>query len=161
MVLLGFAVFKATDPLNPIGIGNVTLSKIEALTETGNVPGGEIEIPVLGQTKPYKIGIDFSSMQEDQFELMNPLGVDLIFRASAQSPLGSRKIKVVTHCFNTSNDLGKLDTGKKMDTKLEFTTHYLKIEVNGKVMFEHDKVSQVYIVNGIDYLAKLKADLCL
>lgn len=161
MVLIGMAVFDATRPLNPIGIANVTLPKIEWLTETMDVPGGEIEIPILGKTKAYKLGIDFTSMQEDHFDLMNPLGVDLIIRGSGQSPLGSRSYKIVTHCFNTTNDLGKFEAGKKMDTKLEFTTHYLKIEVNGKERFEHDKVAQVCKINGIDYDAKVKADLCL
>jgi len=163
MVLAGFRVFLASMPLDPIGIAKVTLPKIELVAEGVSTSGtlGEVEEIAIGQTKAYKVEVEFENLESNEFDLMNPYGVDLIFRGSVQSRFGSRAIKVYIKGKSTSLDLGSFENGKKMGSKLEFTTPYLHIEINGKEVFEHDKENLVYKINGIDWLAKLKLDLAL
>lgn len=46
-----------------------------------------------------------------------------------------------------------------MDTKITLTTLYILIEVDGKTVVELDKLNEVYKVNGVDVLAKIK-EMC-
>ena len=46
-----------------------------------------------------------------------------------------------------------------MDTKITLTTLYILIEVGGKTVVGLDKLNEVYKVNGVDVLAKIK-EMC-
>mgnify|MGYP002975857397 FL=1 len=46
-----------------------------------------------------------------------------------------------------------------MDTAITLTTLYILIEVDGKTVVELDKLNEVYKVNGVDVLAKIK-EMC-
>ena len=54
---------------------------------------------------------------------------------------------------------GKVKAGSSMDTKITLTTLYILIEVDGKTVVELDKLNEVYKVNGVDVLAKIK-EMC-
>jgi phage tail tube protein FII len=46
-----------------------------------------------------------------------------------------------------------------MDTAITLTILYILIEVDGKTVVELDKLNEVYKVNGVDVLAKIK-EMC-
>ena len=46
-----------------------------------------------------------------------------------------------------------------MDTAITLTIFYILIEVDGKTVVELDKLNEVYKVNGVDVLAKIK-EMC-
>lgn len=50
-------------------------------------------------------------------------------------------------------------TGKLYPPKITLTTLYILIEVDGKTVVELDKLNEVYKVNGVDVLAKIK-EMC-
>lgn len=152
-------IYKVYKDDKPIGNAKVELAKIELLTEGHSESGilGEIEMAITGQTKPYKLKVDFTDLEVEQFSLYDPKGINLSFRASRQNKDGtSSPIKIVTKAKMLSLDPGSLENGKKMGTAQEFTTEYYQITIDNKVVFEHDKINHVYLVNGVDHFAEIR-----
>lgn len=53
-------------------------------------------------------------------------------------------------------ELGKLAAGTQTETKNTIEVLYLKVEENGKVLLELDKLNSIYIVDGEDLLADVR-----
>lgn len=156
-----YRVFKGD---KQIGNAKVELPKIELASEGHSEAGvlGEIEMAITGHTKPYKLKIDFTDLEVEQFELYDPKGIDLSFRGSRQNKDGTTTpIKAVTKAKMLVLDPGSLENAKKMGTAQEFTTEYYQLTVGSKVVFEHDKINMVYLVNGVDHLANIRKDIGL
>ena len=70
-----------------------------------------------------------------------------------------RPMRVVVRGRGGKLTTGKVKAGSSMDTKITLTTLYILIEVDGKTVVELDKLNEVYKVNGVDVLAKIK-EMC-
>lgn len=70
-----------------------------------------------------------------------------------------RSMRVVVRGRGGKLTTGKVKAGSSMDTKITLTTLYILIEVDGKTVVELDKLNEVYKVNGVDVLAKIK-EMC-
>ena len=163
MVLNGFAVYKGNNQLDRLGIVKATMPKIEFNKETVTVAGilGDIKKGGIGNTKEYDVSIEFLNASKEHFDLLDPNGTLLTFRGQIQTTSGTKAMKVVIKAETNGLELGDFEASKKMGTKLEVTTPYLYIEIDGDEVFEHDKENMVYRVKGKDMLLKYKKDLGL
>lgn len=163
MVLNGFAVFKGNNHLDRHGLVKVTMPKIEFNKETVNVAGilGDIKKGGIGNTKEYDLSIEFLNASEEHFDLLDPNGTLLTFRGQLQTISGTKAMKVVIKAEANGLELGDFETSKKMGTKLDVTTSYLYIEIDGEEVFEHDKDNNVFRVRGKDMLLQYKKDVGL
>lgn len=163
-VINDFNVYRSGNEL--IGIsGEVTLAELNSVTETLSGPGilGEIETVVVGMFSHMEQEIPFRILDEDIFTLANPLEVqELTLRAAAQSTiratgnLDSKGMRIVFRGRPTSFKPGVVKQGGQMGASVTLGLVYMLIEIDGVRKLELDKLNNVYKVNDVDVLAKIK-----
>lgn len=145
--------------------GSVSLPTMDAMTETIQGAGvlGSYESGVIGHYGSMEQEVPFRILEEDIFSLMDPTkNVDLTFRASVQSTvkatgaLDYHGLRIVERGRFKSFTPGKLENGKAMEGNLKLEVLYILIELRGKKLLEYDKLNEVYVVNDVDMLAKVK-----
>ena len=148
--------------------GECELPELEALTETIEAAGvlGEIEAPATGHFGSTKIKIPFAILHEDVFALMDTTkALELTLRGSEQfldKRTGDTRdipVKIVIRGKATTNTLGTFAKGKKGEPEIEIEAFYLKVDVDNKNVVELDKLNFVYIVNGKDLMASIRANV--
>lgn len=149
-----------------IGIsGEIELPELEAITDTLEGSGvlGEIEDPVTGQFASAKIKIPFAVLYEDMFSLMNTTQPpQLTLRASMQcmdpktGTTDYYPVKIVVRGKASTSSMGKVVKGKKMEPEVEMEILYIKVQINNKTVLELDKLNFVFVLNGVDMLAKIR-----
>lgn len=165
--LTDFAVFK--DGQQKLGTADVTLPSIEYLSETLKGPGigGEVEMPTMGQTSSMEIQINWRTINADLTELHAPRAHDLEFRGaiahydSATGIVHQLPAVVKVRGIPKQLELGKLETSATMDASNTLEVIYIKVSYDGVTKVEIDKFARVFKVNGVDYMAEIKAALGL
>lgn len=149
-----------------IGVsGEISLPDLPSMTNTYSGAGvaGEIERASIGMFGSIKQELPFRMLSKDMLELYNPMEpLELTLRASEQSTVkGSGVIdfqgmRIVFRGSPTDMKLGTLKQGGQMDSSVSLELVYILIEVDGETMFELDKLNDVFIVNGVDLLEKVR-----
>ncbi len=163
--LIGFRIYKDDSVL--MGVGDAELPEIEPMKETvsGSGIAGEFESPVIGHTGSLVAKLKFRTLTKDASALAAFAAHQLTFRGSIQvldsstgnfAPVG---LKVVTKSLPLKFNLGKLETGKMMDTAQEFECVYLKVVLDNEAVLEIDKLACLYKVGDDDVLAKVREHL--
>jgi len=161
--VVNFNVYDEGEKL--VGVsGEVTLPKLEAMTETISGAGiaGEYESATPGHFGSITIDIPFRTLFDQSFKLMVSGGRTITLRASQQSydvaggEVQHRGLKIVLKVMPKGLDLGKLAVGSPTDTKNSLEVLYIKIVENNKTLLELDKQCFVFIVNGVDVLADVR-----
>ncbi|MGL1931754.1 MAG: phage major tail tube protein [Desulfotalea sp.] len=163
--LIAFKAYK--DGTDLIGIVDVEITGGEPMSETLSGAGiaGEIESQSLGLTKPITVKLKFRQRTKQSVMLASPKSHMLELRASKQSrTVGgeyatSPERIVVQGTPKTSPFTGKFETGKTLDQDLELSVDYIKVELDGEVAVEIDKINFIYSIYGKDMLASVRDDL--
>lgn len=162
-----FNVYDASGTNQIVGTtGEITLPTLDAKTSTVTGAGinGEIEEAVVGQFGSIKIEIPFRTISTEMFALMKTntqTGITLrgaiqgLDTETAQATF--TQMSVVVKGKVTSTKPGKVKQGEQMDSSITLELTYIKIECDGTVGLELDKLNNVYIVDGEDMLAEIKA----
>ncbi len=165
--LINFRVYQ--DGADLIGISDVTLPKLEAVTETVKGAGiaGEIDSPTLGHYGSMEVELNWRTLLKSNIVLAKPKGVNLDLRGACQmnnsesGTLETVPVKVVLRGLPKTTDLGKLEMGSTTDTKNTIEVTYIKITVNGEDVLELDKYNYICNIDGTDYLAEVRDALGL
>lgn len=163
--LIGFRVYN--EGQDQIGLADVELPEIEFLSETTSGAGvaGEVESPVLGQTKSLTLKLKWRAFNNSSASFLSPRSHLLDLRGSIQrfdAAAGTyepQAMKVVVRGTPKKGSLGKLEMGKPMDNESELEVTYLKVWLGGTEVLEIDKLNYIYKVDGTDYLASVRANL--
>ena len=165
--LINFRVYQNGNDL--IGIADVTLPNLEAMTETIKGAGlaGEIDSPVLGHYGSQTLELNWRVLYKPAVLLAAPKAVTLDLRGANQvkdSETGEfvvLPVKVVARGVPKSTELGKLDVGTTSDTKTTLEVDYTKVTVDGKDILELDKYNYICKVDDTDYLSEVREALGL
>ncbi len=165
--LINFRVYQDGDDL--IGISDVTLPKLEAVTETVKGAGiaGEIDSPTLGHFGSMEVELNWRTLLKSNIVLAKPTGVNLELRGavqlndSATGNLNTSPVRVVVRGMPKSTDLGKMEMGSTTDTKNTIEVTYIKITVDGETVLELDKYNYICNIDGTDYLTEVRDALGL
>lgn len=153
-----------------LGVSGVQLPSLEMVSDTLKGAGiaGEIDSITPGHFGPMPITLNWrTSPTKEAIELMKPKAHLLDFRgaiqvfdksASEYKMIGKR---ITVKAMPKKLDLGKAEAATTMDGSTEMECIYLKIEEDGKVMIEIDKLNNIYVVDGVDYRAELRSILGL
>lgn len=164
--VVNFNVYNDEEKL--VGVsGEITLPNLEAMSETISGAGiaGEFESPTPGHFGSITVEIPFRTLFDQSFKLAVPGGQTITLRGSQQTydvAAGSfdyRALKITLKVIPKGIDLGKLSIGKPTDTKDTLEILYIKIEENGTTLLEYDKLNFIYIINGVDVLAKVREQM--
>lgn len=149
-----------------IGVsGEISLPDLSSMTNTVSGAGiaGEMESASIGMFGSIKQELPFRMLSKDMLKLYNPMEpMELTLRASEQSTVQGSGIidfqgmRVVFRGRPVDIKLGTLKQGGQMDSSVTLELSYLLIEVDGETMFELDKLNDVFVVNGVDLLAKVR-----
>lgn len=165
--LINFRVYQDGDDL--LGISDVTLPKLDSITETVKGAGvaGEIDDPTIGHFGSMELELNWRSLVKSNIVLAKPTGVHLDLRGacqghdSAKNVLKTMPVKIVVEGKPKSTDLGKLDMGATTDTKNTIEVTYIKITVDGETVLEIDKFNYICVIDGVDYMADIRDALGL
>jgi len=124
-----------------------------------------IDDPTVGYFSNQELEIPFRLLDKETADMMDMTkAVQLEIRGAQQTTntegdIEFRPMRVVVRGRGGKLTTGKVKAGSSMDTKITLTTLYILIEVDGKTVVELDKLNEVYKVNGVDVLAKIK-EMC-
>ena len=164
--LTNFKVYQE-GVIDLIGIATVDLPDIEVMTDTVSGAGiaGEIDSPVIGHFGSMSLTINWRTIQGNATALNAPRAHHLEFRGSQQvyeSATGtyfSVPVRVVAKCVPKNFSMGSLEVGATTDSSSEFEVMYLKVFIANIPRIEIDKYNFKFEVDGVNYLAGVKADL--
>ena len=134
---------------------------VETLSGAGIA--GEIESITPGHTSAMTFSINFRSLVDKNISLIKPESYAFETKGALQETDSKtkkiivKKLSIVVRGFPKSAELGKLAVSKPTDTNGEFTCEYLKVDIDGKTSVEIDKSNMVFMVDGTDYLAEVRA----
>lgn len=149
------------------GMVDLQLPSIEYMTETLTGAGiaGEIESITPGHTSPMTFSVNFRSLADKNLSLVKPKNYAFEAKGALQETdpktkqIIIRNLSVEVRGYPKKVDLGKLGVAKTSDTSGEFTCEYIKVQIDGKVYTEIDKHNMVCVIDGVDYLAEIRAAL--
>lgn len=163
--LIAFKVYLDGEDL--LGVANVTLPSIEAVTSTVKGAGiaGEYESPTIGHYKSIRLSIKWLTMttgatvlakqQSHALELHGAIQV----HDAATGLINKPALKIRVNGMPVKFDMGKLDMGSPMDSQIDLELTYIKVTLDGKEVYEIDKLNFVSKVLGEDMLAPIRAAL--
>lgn len=146
--------------------GSVQLPNFDAITEEIGGAGilGTYETGIPGFYSSMAQEVPFRILDTDIFSIMNPGElVDLTFRASEQHTVKStgaldyKGMRIVERGRLKNFAPGTLELGKQMGASVTLELLYILIEIDGKTKLEYDKLNSVFVVNGKDFLEKVRA----
>lgn len=151
------------------GVADVQLPSFEPLSETVSGAGilGEYETSTPGQFSSLKTTINWRMVTSNLIEFLKPVPIQLECRMANKeldSGSGTQKYSAVRISMLGRPGKNDLGTAKKMgtyDASTEIEILYILIEIDGKVLVELDKPNYKYVVDGVDYMAEVKAALGL
>lgn len=161
--VVNYNVYDDTEKL--VGLsGEVALPNLEAMTETVSGAGmlGEYESANPGHFGSMTIDLTFRTLYDKSFTLLKNEGRPIVLRAAQQSydvangKTSYRGLKITIKGPSKGLNLGNLTVGAPTETVNTFEVLYIKIEENGKVLLELDKLNFVYILGGVDMMKDIK-----
>lgn len=161
-----YSVYNTGNKL--LGMGDeLSLPDFEPASETITGAGilGEIEDPTPGYFSNQEIEIPFRVMDQEAADLLDQTKtVQLTIRGATQTldsggNIEFKAIRVVVGGRMSKFAPGKMKAGSPMDASVTLTVLNILIELGGKTILELDKLNEVYKVNGVDVLAKIK-EMC-
>lgn len=167
------------DGLIPVRIANYNIylgtKKLEGLAEETKMPNmetisetlsgagimGELDVGNPGHFGSLAVEFSFRTLDSQSFELLKNSDEAVILRGATQymnretGKLEHYGVVVTLKGPRKGLDLGSFAVGKGTGTKVTVDAWYIKVEVNGEVYTELDKINFKYILNGEDMLANI------
>lgn len=127
---------------------------------------GSIDDPSPGLFGSMELGITFHAISEYATDIYTPRAHTLTLRANQSARettidggLEHSALKIVMRGIPKEFASGKAKAGEPTGTAVKFELSYIKIERNGMVLIELDKFNYIYVVNGFDYMAEVRANI--
>lgn len=146
---------------------NVSCQLPSLETQTSEIKGagilGSIDMPSVGTLGNLTFSINLRSVNKNSHMLLKPGVVKIEVRGAIEvdgdKGIEIKKFKAFLTAQNKKYDPGKIENGNTMDGSAEWTVTRYSLIVDGVEVLLIDKKNMVYKVNGIDYLAELRAAL--
>ena len=161
---INFAVYEGSDLL---GVAEGTLPNLEFMT--GEVQGaglaGVVDSPTLGHFNSMTLSLSWRTTTSEFLRLAGQYAHELDLFSSNQywdAGLGAyetKQLHIFCKAIPKNFTVGNLTVSDSSETESEFEVVYMKIELDGKERIEVDKYNYIYKVDGVDYLAGVRANL--
>lgn len=139
--------------------------EIEMLTDgfTGAGIMGEIDLPTLGQLAAMEGEIAFNKTNGAMIELFTPKAHTIESRwvtnvlNTATGNVGVQSNKEIVKIVPKKIDLGEIEGNEKNESSMTYEILAYQYIIDGKTVIKIDKLNNVFIVNGVDYSAKIRS----
>ena len=146
---------------------SITFPDLEMLTETLKGAGinGEIDLPTIGQFGSLVIEVSQNGLSKDLVKTFRMKNQHLEARWASQqlnSSTGASEVvgkKVIFKGIPKKLAIGSIEPNKAEEASISFEATYMKYVIGNDVMFEIDKLNDVFVVDGVDYSADVRAVL--
>ncbi len=158
---------EATDDAKLIGVtSEVTLPTFTFKSENLNLAGfaGDLDSPTEGQLQSSTIEIPFSNISEQAMALLEDDTKPIVLRAAQEfidKETGTKKYvnrTITIRGMTKETKMGSLVVGGYGNPSITKEVTYYKDVVDGKTIYEVDKINYKFVVNGVDKGAQI-ADL--
>lgn len=164
--LVNFRCYVDADPL-PLDLTDIDLPALEMMTETisGSAIAGEYASPVTGHFGSQVLKLKWRAVTAAGLKLLAPGTHILDVRGSLQTrnpiagTLTTQALRIECTGQSKTKGLGKLEPGKVMGTEADVECSVIRISIDGAPYIEIDKFNQIFKVNGVDYLQKVRQDV--
>lgn len=166
-ILNKFKIYSEDEVLKYYG-EEIKLPSIEQITAAikGAGTGGEIEVPVVGTTNNLQVELNFITYGKESSSLfaLNKQA-SVIVRGAMQvldhatGVQNFKSVKATMKGWAKSYDPGTLKPGEPTNAKVVMNLTYYKLEMDGRVDIEVDKLNDVFVVDGEDVLKEVR-NLC-
>lgn len=165
--LIGFTVFK--DGVRKMGIADITLPDVEYMTESlkGSGVGGEIDLVNPGNISAMSATLNWRTVNDDLLVLGQPVTHQLeCLGAIEQYDAGTgeyvtKQAALTLRVTPKKVSLGKFENNATMDASNEFSVVYMKLKLDGVTKVEIDQLNYIFVIDGTDFLAKVRTALGL
>ncbi|MDF2891245.1 MAG: hypothetical protein K0R80_1612 [Clostridia bacterium] len=147
---------------------NVSCQLPSIETQSGEIKGagilGAIDMPVTGQVNSMVFSISQRGINKKASNLAKPgiqnlelrFARDIITSDGQTVPQGT---KIFITGRNKKYDPGKVEGSTTMDGSIDFEVLRYRQVINGEETLLIDKLNYIYKINGIDYMAQIRAVL--
>lgn len=140
---------------------------IEAMTDTIKGAGimGEIDLPTMGQLSAMEYEITFKNANKKAIELFGQETQHIEVRwvtdvlDTTTSKVTVKANKDIIKGVPKKIDLGSIEGNSNNEATLPLEILYFKHIQDGETLIEIDKLNNVFIINGVDYMAKIREAL--
>ncbi|GHV45271.1 hypothetical protein FACS1894204_03950 [Synergistales bacterium] len=162
---INFSVYYEGEDM--LGIAEGEFPNLEGMTETVKGAGvaGEFDSVTLGHFQSMTLSLTWRTTTSDFIKLAAQKAHNLYLYGAHQAydaGLGeyrTNQLAVFVKAIPKTLNIGKLAVAEMTDTQSEFEVLYLKLDLNGRERIELDKLNYIYKVDGVDYLAGVRAAL--
>jgi len=162
---VNFAVYE--DSVEYLGIAQVTLPTLEQLTQelSGAGIAGNVEAVLRGHFAAMTLGLQFRTMNRESVRLAEPRrhNIDLrVARQDEDTESGSIIIAPIKHIFvimPKSLNPGNVAPHSAADGSGQYAVRYWAMYMDGQLVTEIDQLNYKCFVDGVDYLASVRAAL--
>ena len=163
--IINFAAYE--DGNEYVGMGSATLPTLTALTQSISGAGiaGNVEAVIAGHFDTMSLTLNFRTITKQAIRLQEPRRHNLTLRVAQQgedATAGQISVDGVKHVFvvvpKTFNG-GSVAPASPADASGEYAVRYWATYINGEKVLEIDPINFICLVNGTDYLAKVRKAL--
>lgn len=149
-----------------IGVAQVDFPSIQHMTTEVKGAGiGVIDMPVIGMMQAMSMTLNFRTVTRDSFALLAAAFNHLECWGNIQvAEHGSGRLlavqhKVVVRGVFKNLTPGKMAVAETQDRSIEIEVVYFKELYGGREHLEIDKMNLIYVVDGVDQLAAVRANI--
>ena len=162
---VNFAIYE--DSVEYLGIVQATLPNLEQITQelSGAGIAGNVEAVYRGHFSAMTLGLTFRTMTPESIKLAEPRRhtIDLrVARQDEDTEGGQIVIVPVKHIFVVvpkSLNPGNVAPHSTADGSGQYAVRYWATFMDGKMVTEIDQLNYKCVVDGVDYLASVRAAL--
>lgn len=160
-----FEVYE--DSVNFCGIAQVTLPNLAQIAESFSGAGiaGNVEAVARAHFDAMTLGLQFRTTTEEALRLMRPDRHTLDLRVARQDEdteagrILIAGLKYIAVVLPKSLNLGNVAPHSRQDVSGEYALRYFAISIGGKLETEIDQLNYKCMIDGVDYLAPVRAVL--
>ena len=156
--VINFAVYE--DSVEYLGMSKVTLPDVTFLTQSisGAGVGGNVEAVILGHLEAMTLGLEFRTTTPQSVQL-SELRVANQYEDPVAGTVEARKEKHIFVVVPKSTKGGTIAPATPTSGSGEYAVRYWATYINGKKVRELDPLNFICYINGVDYLAGVRAAL--
>jgi P2 family phage contractile tail tube protein len=148
-----------------LGIADASLPDIQ--NEVDQLKGagimGTIDVPILCQLQPMRVTLNFHDVTSNYIAMLAQQSNQLTLMAALQQmdsqtqALSIVSWRIAMNVLPLRGNLNKMETGTKSQPGVEFSIPSLQMWYNNQPVVQIDVVNYIYMVNGVDYAAPIRA----
>lgn len=144
-----------------LGLANVDLPELKNMTDTfkGFGVAGEVDMLTLGHYESMEVTFNFTALADGAISLSKQKPHNIEIREAQQAfsasgdKIATEGIRVYMKTLPKGFSLGKVEISSSTDTNNTHEVIYIKIEKNGRILFELDKFNMKNVIDGENVLA--------